>query len=144
MREIHEGICGNHAGGQALAHKVLRQGYYWPTMKKNAAGFVRRCDKCQRFSSYTNSHPETLNSMFNPWCFAVWGIDIIGALPVGKGGVTTSPSGLKQSPWQQSPPRKYKALYGGSSFVDMESRKSWSQIMESNLIATSSKTYVMS
>ena len=24
MREIHEGICGNHAGGQALAHKALR------------------------------------------------------------------------------------------------------------------------
>ena len=28
IREIHEGICGNHAGGQALAHKALRQGYY--------------------------------------------------------------------------------------------------------------------
>ena len=28
MREIHEGICGNHTKGQALAHRVLRQGYY--------------------------------------------------------------------------------------------------------------------
>ena len=28
MREIHEGICGNHAGGQSLAVKALRQGYY--------------------------------------------------------------------------------------------------------------------
>ena len=28
MREIHEGICGNHAGGQSLAFKTLRQGYY--------------------------------------------------------------------------------------------------------------------
>ena len=87
MREIHEGICGNHAGGQALAHKALRQGYYWPRMKKEAAEFVRRCDKCQCFSSYTKSHPETLNSMVSPWPFAVWGIDIIGALPVGKGRV---------------------------------------------------------
>ena len=24
MREIHEGICGNYTGGQALAHKALR------------------------------------------------------------------------------------------------------------------------
>ena len=23
MREIHEGICGNHTKGQALAHKTL-------------------------------------------------------------------------------------------------------------------------
>ena len=27
-REIHEGTCGNHAGGQSLAFKALRQGYY--------------------------------------------------------------------------------------------------------------------
>ena len=74
-------------GGQALAHKALRQGYHWPMMKKDAAEFVRRFSKCQRFSSYTKSHPETLNSMVSPWPFAVWGIDIIGALLVGKGNV---------------------------------------------------------
>ena len=28
LREIHEGICGNHAGEKSLAYKVLRQGYY--------------------------------------------------------------------------------------------------------------------
>ena len=71
MREIYEGICGNHAEGQALAHKALRQGYYWPNMKKDAVEFVRRCDKCQRFSSYTKSHLETLNSMVSPWPFVV-------------------------------------------------------------------------
>ena len=24
MREVHEGICGNHLGGRALAYKILR------------------------------------------------------------------------------------------------------------------------
>ena len=28
MREIYEGTCGNHVGGQSLAFKALRQGYY--------------------------------------------------------------------------------------------------------------------
>ena len=28
LREVHEGICGNHFGARALAGKVLRQGYY--------------------------------------------------------------------------------------------------------------------
>ncbi|GAV68297.1 hypothetical protein CFOL_v3_11800, partial [Cephalotus follicularis] len=32
LREVHEGICGNHTGGRTLSHKLLRQGYYWPTM----------------------------------------------------------------------------------------------------------------
>ena len=56
-------------------------------MKKDTAEFVRRCDKCQRFSFYTKSHPETLNSMISPWQFTVWGINIIGALPTVKGNV---------------------------------------------------------
>ena len=40
MREIHEDICGNHAGGQSLAFNTLRQGYYWPTMKTDCMEFA--------------------------------------------------------------------------------------------------------
>ena len=36
LREVHEGICGNHIGARALAGKTLMQGYYWPTMLKDA------------------------------------------------------------------------------------------------------------
>ena len=28
LREVHEGICGNHIGARALARKILRHGYY--------------------------------------------------------------------------------------------------------------------
>ena len=28
LREVHEGVCGNHIRARALAGKVLRQGYY--------------------------------------------------------------------------------------------------------------------
>ena len=28
LREVHEGICGNHIGARALIGKTLRQGYY--------------------------------------------------------------------------------------------------------------------
>ena len=46
MKEIHEGTCGNHAGGQSLAFKALRQGYYWPTMKINCMEYAHKCNKC--------------------------------------------------------------------------------------------------
>ena len=36
LREVHEGIYGNHIGTRTLAGKTLRQGYYWPTMLKDA------------------------------------------------------------------------------------------------------------
>ena len=47
MREIHEGTCGNHVGGQSLAFEALRQGYYWPTIKANCMEYAHKCDKCQ-------------------------------------------------------------------------------------------------
>ncbi|XP_062100058.1 uncharacterized protein LOC133805927 [Humulus lupulus] len=49
LYEIHEGECGNHASGPSTAQKATRQGYYWPSMEKDANDFARKCDKCQRF-----------------------------------------------------------------------------------------------
>ena len=48
MREVHEGICGNHSGARSLVHKLIRAGYYWPTMLKDVQAYVNACDKCQR------------------------------------------------------------------------------------------------
>ena len=70
LREIHEGICGQHIGGRSLSHKALRQGYYWPIMKKDSASFVQRCDKCQRFAKIIHQPPEELCSFAAPWPFS--------------------------------------------------------------------------
>ena len=34
LEELHEGICGSHAGGRSLSHRALTQGYWWPNMQK--------------------------------------------------------------------------------------------------------------
>nr|XP_033513982.1 uncharacterized protein LOC117278610 [Nicotiana tomentosiformis] len=47
MREIHEGICGNHSSADSLLMKLVRAGHYWPRMELDAKDFVRKCDKCQ-------------------------------------------------------------------------------------------------
>ncbi|XP_022895282.1 uncharacterized protein LOC111409467 [Olea europaea var. sylvestris] len=46
LEEVHEGVCRNHQGARALTFKLIRYGYYWPTMKKDAAEYVKKCDKC--------------------------------------------------------------------------------------------------
>ena len=51
IKEVHKGIYGNHSGARSLAHKLIRAGYYWPTMLKDAQAYVKTCDKCQRFSN---------------------------------------------------------------------------------------------
>lgn len=35
IQEAHSGICGGHVNSQMLAKKMLRQGYYWPTMERD-------------------------------------------------------------------------------------------------------------
>lgn len=32
LLEVHEGVCGTHIGRRALVAKLLRAGYYWPTL----------------------------------------------------------------------------------------------------------------
>nr|XP_025678358.1 uncharacterized protein LOC112778234 [Arachis hypogaea] len=45
LREVHEGCCGHHIGGKALARMLIRAGYYWPSMMKDSREFVRKCVK---------------------------------------------------------------------------------------------------
>ena len=32
LKELHFGPAGGHFGGETMAHKILRAGYYWPTL----------------------------------------------------------------------------------------------------------------
>ena len=77
LREVHEGICGNHIGARSLAGKVLRQGYYWPTMLKDATNLVKKCRICQEHTKISHLPSEPLTSITSPWPFQQWGLDIL-------------------------------------------------------------------
>ncbi|GFZ05203.1 hypothetical protein Acr_17g0007750 [Actinidia rufa] len=81
LKEIHEGICGNHSGARSLARKTIRQGYFWPTIERDAAMYTKKCDKCQRFTIVSHLPHTEMVPMSSPWPFAQWGIDILGPLP---------------------------------------------------------------
>ncbi|XP_060960874.1 uncharacterized protein LOC133031403 [Cannabis sativa] len=64
LHEVHGGICGNHTGGNSLVLKIMRQGYYWPTLRQDAFAFAKKCDKCQRIATYTHQ-PSNNGKQFN-------------------------------------------------------------------------------
>ena len=33
LTEVHSGICDEHLGGRALVAKILRAGFFWPTLQ---------------------------------------------------------------------------------------------------------------
>ena len=44
MAKLHEDICGSHVRGRALSLKVVRVGYYWPTMREDCMRYAQRCE----------------------------------------------------------------------------------------------------
>ena len=47
LREVHEGVCGNHSRARSLVYKVVHAGYYWPTIQADAKAYGKVCDQCQ-------------------------------------------------------------------------------------------------
>ncbi|XP_047171035.1 uncharacterized protein LOC124839305 [Vigna umbellata] len=84
MKELHEGACGMHTWQQALRAKVIRAGYFWPTVEKDYKEFVQKCLKCREHGRNLKLPPVELHSLMSPWSFAQWGIDIVGPFPMGR------------------------------------------------------------
>jgi hypothetical protein len=49
LHEVHSGTCGSHSGPRALAAKVIRQGFYWPTIICAANRVTRSWEPCKKF-----------------------------------------------------------------------------------------------
>ena len=43
MAQLHKGICGSHVGGRSLASKVIRAGFFWPTIREDCVRYTQHC-----------------------------------------------------------------------------------------------------
>ncbi|KAG7552152.1 Reverse transcriptase domain [Arabidopsis thaliana x Arabidopsis arenosa] len=87
IKEIHEGVCGNHSGGRSLAFKVKRYGYFWPTLIADCEEYARKCEQCQKHAPSIHQPTKLLSSVSSPYPFMKWSMDIIGPLHVSTRGV---------------------------------------------------------
>ncbi|KAI3787112.1 hypothetical protein L1987_41331 [Smallanthus sonchifolius] len=87
IREIHEGICGMHAGPRMIVAKIMNAGYYWPGMHMDAVKELRKCQACQRHAPRTIRPKNTLVPVTTTWPFQKWAIDIVGPFPEAPGRI---------------------------------------------------------
>ncbi|KAG7588597.1 Ribonuclease H-like superfamily [Arabidopsis suecica] len=87
VREVHEGLCGSHLSGRAMAFKIKRMGYYWPTMITDCVKFAQRCKRCQLHAPLIHQPSELFSSISAPYPFMRWSMDIIGPLHRSTRGV---------------------------------------------------------
>ena len=88
MQEVYAGECGDHQGKMRLLQQLLNLGYFWPTMKQDAAECVKTCHTCQVHGNLIHTHPINLQNMMTPWSFHTWELDLIGLInPPSKGHI---------------------------------------------------------
>jgi ribonuclease HI len=87
LREVHSGTCGSHSRPRALDAKVIRQGFYWPTIICAANRVMRSCEACQKFSPRSGNPSQFTKLIAHTWPLQRWGLDIVGPLPTAQGNL---------------------------------------------------------
>ena len=56
LEENHEGSCGGHYALKITLHKILQEGYVWPSIQKDVYHWCRSCNKqCQSMARARNA-----------------------------------------------------------------------------------------
>ncbi|GJW06734.1 reverse transcriptase domain-containing protein [Tanacetum coccineum] len=88
VKEIHEGSYGFNAKPCSMVVRITKQGYYWPSMHRDAAKVIQDCEKCKEQSAIRKAAENGAITARNRWPFSHWGVNILRPLP-------TAPKGLK-------------------------------------------------
>ncbi|PKA53750.1 putative mitochondrial protein [Apostasia shenzhenica] len=86
MEAIHRGECGTHARDRSLVMRILRQGFFWPNIHKDAQVFVEKCPQCQYYAYIQRQPAGYLKPINSSWPFAIWGLDFLGPMPTAMRG----------------------------------------------------------
>ena len=78
--EFQEGECGSHLYWKTIANKILRAGYYWPTLFQDVHKMIIACHKCQLFEGKRKLLPLPLHPITVEAHFQQWELDFIGEI----------------------------------------------------------------
>ena len=78
--ELHSGVCGGHKYLKETTFKILRAGYYWPTLFSYVYHQVRSCVECQNFAGKHKLQSLPLKPITVNCPFQQWGLDFIGEI----------------------------------------------------------------
>ncbi|KAL2624108.1 hypothetical protein R1flu_008353 [Riccia fluitans] len=80
LRALQREMEGGHFGIQTTAKKILAAGYWWPTVFRDVAAYVKACDPCQQTGRPTASTRWPLIPILPLAPFEKWGIDFVDSI----------------------------------------------------------------
>lgn len=80
MSKLHDGPSGGHFGVDTTAHKLLKEGYYWPELFTDAHYYIRTYFIYQTCAGRERKPANPLEPVTIDGHFQQWGIDVIGEI----------------------------------------------------------------
>ena len=87
LNDCHASPYGGHFSRERTAHKILQSGFYWPTLFRDCAEWVKLCDRCQKIGNISSRNEMPLKGIMVVQIFDVWGIDFMGPFPQSFGNL---------------------------------------------------------
>jgi hypothetical protein len=86
LNDCHSGACGVHLSGISTAQKIIRAGYFWPTLFDDCIHAVKQCEQCQLYANKARAPPTLLHPVITAGPFCKWGIDFMTCNPPSSNG----------------------------------------------------------
>jgi hypothetical protein len=71
---------GGHFSTKTASFKIIRKGYYWPSIFPDSYNFLRSCDKCHKFVGKECLFVMPLQPVLPDFPFSTWVLDFIGPI----------------------------------------------------------------
>nr|GEU81365.1 hypothetical protein [Tanacetum cinerariifolium] len=85
VKEVHEGSCGFNIEPRSMVVRIMKQGYYWPSMHRDDAKVLQDYKKCKEQSAIRKVAESSVITAGSGWPFSHWGVNILGPLPTAPG-----------------------------------------------------------
>ncbi|PKI71272.1 hypothetical protein CRG98_008272 [Punica granatum] len=81
LAHCHSYACGGHFGPKRAVGKILDSGFYGETLFRDAHGFCKGCERCQRIGNISRRNEMPQMPMIFCEVFDIWGMDFMGPFP---------------------------------------------------------------
>ncbi|GKB24109.1 reverse transcriptase domain-containing protein [Tanacetum coccineum] len=85
LKACHEGPTGGHHSANLTTRKVFDDGFFWPTIYRDAQTMIKSCYTCQRQGKILQRDEMPQNAIQVCEIFDVWGINFMGQFPSSHG-----------------------------------------------------------
>eukprot|EP00253_Pinus_taeda_P006472 PITA_06472 len=86
VEDFHRGDCGGHLFWKTTTNKILRAGYYWPSLFLDVYKAIKNCHECQIFQGKQKLQSLPLKPIEVNTPFQQWGLDFNGEIHPASSG----------------------------------------------------------